>query len=168
MSGVYNTINQRRGVFDSKEERPGTPICKVKAFLPVLESFGFTQLLRQNTSGQAFPQMMFSHWQVTDRPFVAAFFWRCHTFGLLAGLRCLLGASDRPLNLSSLCLCVSQPVSGDAFETGSAANKIIFDVRKRKGLKAEMPDFADYYGRLSSSLVGRLVLDFVCPGADKL
>jgi elongation factor 2 len=63
MSGVYSTLNQRRGVVEGTEERPGTPLCKVKAFLPVLESFGFTQLLRQNTSGQAFPQMIFSHWQ---------------------------------------------------------------------------------------------------------
>jgi elongation factor 2 len=63
VSGVYSTLNQRRGVIELKEDRPGTPLCKVKAFLPVLESFGFTQLLRANTSGQAFPQMIFSHWQ---------------------------------------------------------------------------------------------------------
>lgn len=63
VSGVYSTLNQRRGVIDAKEDRPGTPLCKIKAFLPVLESFGFTQLLRANTSGQAFPQMIFSHWQ---------------------------------------------------------------------------------------------------------
>jgi len=62
MAGVYNTLNQRRGEVDVTEERPGTPLVKVKAFLPVLESFGFTQLLRQNTSGTAFPQMIFSHW----------------------------------------------------------------------------------------------------------
>jgi elongation factor 2 len=63
ISGVYNTLSARRGIVDGQEDRPGTPLCKVKAFLPVLESFGFTQLLRQNTSGQAFPQMIFSHWQ---------------------------------------------------------------------------------------------------------
>jgi len=64
VSGVYSTLNQRRGVIEGKEDRPGTPLTIVKAFLPVLESFGFAQLLRQNTSGQAFPQMIFSHWQV--------------------------------------------------------------------------------------------------------
>jgi elongation factor 2 len=58
MAGVYNTLNQRRGIMDTTESRPGTPLMKVKAFLPVLESFGFTQLLRQNTSGTAFPQMI--------------------------------------------------------------------------------------------------------------
>jgi len=64
ISGVYSTLNARRGMIDGKEDRPGTPLCKVKAFLPVLESFGFTQMLRANTSGQAFPQMIFSHWSL--------------------------------------------------------------------------------------------------------
>jgi len=70
ISGVYNTLNQRRGVVEGNEDRPGTPLCKIKAFLPVLESFGFTGLLRENTSGQAFPQLIFSHWQqVPGNPF---------------------------------------------------------------------------------------------------
>lgn len=66
MAGVYTTLNARRGVIENKEDRPGTPLCVIKAFLPVLESFGFTNLLRQNTSGQAFPQMIFSHWQAVN------------------------------------------------------------------------------------------------------
>lgn len=36
----------------------------VRAYLPVAESFGFTGELRQATAGQAFPQMVFDHWQV--------------------------------------------------------------------------------------------------------
>src|SRR5699024_4204132 len=35
-----------------------------KAYLPVMESFGFTEDLRSQTSGQAFPQCVFDHWQV--------------------------------------------------------------------------------------------------------
>jgi len=35
----------------------------MKAFLPVAESFGFTQALRAATSGRAFPQCVFSHWE---------------------------------------------------------------------------------------------------------
>jgi elongation factor 2 len=66
VSGVYSTLNQRRGVVETTEERPGTPLCKVKAYLPVLESFGFTNVLRAATSGQAFPQMIFSHWQIVN------------------------------------------------------------------------------------------------------
>jgi len=66
IAGVYSTLNQRRGVVEGKTDRPGTPLCQVKAFLPVMESFGFTSLLRQNTGGQAFPQMIFSHWQLLN------------------------------------------------------------------------------------------------------
>jgi len=62
LAGVYSTLSARRGLVEGKEDRPGTPLCKIKAFLPVLESFGFTGLLRANTGGQAFPQLIFSHW----------------------------------------------------------------------------------------------------------
>jgi len=64
ISGVYKSLSARRGIVESTEERAGTPLAKVKAYLPVLESFGFTGFLRANTSGQAFPQMIFSHWQL--------------------------------------------------------------------------------------------------------
>lgn len=63
VSGVYATLNTRRGIVDSMQERVGTPLVQIKAFLPVAESFGFTQLLRQKTAGQAFPQMKFDHWE---------------------------------------------------------------------------------------------------------
>lgn len=63
VSGVFSTLNARRGSVENKEDRAGTPLCVVTAYLPVLESFGFTGVLRQNTGGQAFPQMIFSHWQ---------------------------------------------------------------------------------------------------------
>lgn len=66
MSGVYTTLNARRGIIEAKEDRPGTPLTSIKAYLPVLESFGFAQLLRQQTAGQAFPQMIFSHWQMVN------------------------------------------------------------------------------------------------------
>ena len=36
----------------------------VKAYLPVMESFGFTADLRQGTQGQAFPQSVFDHWEL--------------------------------------------------------------------------------------------------------
>jgi elongation factor 2 len=99
MSGVYSTLNTRRGIVESTTERPGTPLTKIKAYLPVLESFGFTGLLRQNTGGQAFPQMIFSHWE---------------------------------------------KVNGDPLSEGSQANNILMDVRKRKGLKMEIPVFGDF------------------------
>jgi elongation factor 2 len=102
-AGVYSTLNARRGVVDSKEDQIGTPICKIRAFVPVLESFGFTSFLRQNTGGQAFPQMIFSHWQQAN---------------------------------------------GNPLESGNQANGIALGCRKRKGLKDELPAFADYYDKI--------------------
>mmetsp|Transcript_5129 Transcript_5129/g.9437 ORF Transcript_5129/g.9437 Transcript_5129/m.9437 type:complete len:902 (-) Transcript_5129:250-2955(-) len=64
LNGVYNTLSQRRGEVSEEISKAGTPLTQIKAFLPVLESFGFTGLLRENTSGMAFPQMIFSHWQL--------------------------------------------------------------------------------------------------------
>jgi len=61
--GIYGVLNRRRGHVFSEEQRPGTPIYMIKAYLPVNESFGFTADLRSHTSGQAFPQCVFDHWQ---------------------------------------------------------------------------------------------------------
>ena len=36
----------------------------VKAYLPVAESFGFTEHLRTTTGGRAFPQCVFDHWEI--------------------------------------------------------------------------------------------------------
>jgi len=63
MSGVYNCMNLRRGCIYEENPREGTPLVQVKAHLPVSESFGFVAALRQATSGQAFPQCVFSHWE---------------------------------------------------------------------------------------------------------
>merc|ERR1712151_896998 len=65
-SGVFNTLNTKRGEIEKIEDRVGTPLSQIQAYLPVLESFGFTELLRKNTGGQAFPQMKFSHWQAVN------------------------------------------------------------------------------------------------------
>jgi len=62
-SGVFNTLSAKRGEIESITEHAGTNIAQIRAYLPVLESFDFTELLRKNTGGHAFPQMKFSHWQ---------------------------------------------------------------------------------------------------------
>jgi elongation factor 2 len=103
LSGVYSTLSTRRGEVHKTEERIGTPLVQIQAYLPVVESFGFTELLRKNTAGQAFPQMIFSHW--------------------------------------SQCI-------GDPEVDGSPANKIVMEVRKRKGLKVQLPDFNEYYDKI--------------------
>ena len=64
MGGIYGVLNKRRGIMLGEENRPGTPIYNVRAYLPVNESFGFTADLRSNTGGQAFPQCVFDHWQL--------------------------------------------------------------------------------------------------------
>merc|ERR1719323_1543447 len=63
MSGVYGCMNMRRGCVFEENPREGTPLMQVKAHLPVAESFGFVSALRQQTSGQAFPQCVFDHWE---------------------------------------------------------------------------------------------------------
>jgi elongation factor 2 len=64
MAGIYQCFSQRRGVVFSEESVVGTPLLNLKAYLPVSESFGFTKHLRSLTSGQAFPQCVFDHWEV--------------------------------------------------------------------------------------------------------
>merc|ERR1712139_241272 len=63
MSGVYSCMNMRRGCVFEENPREGTPLIQVKSYLPVSESFGFVAALRQQTSGQAFPQCVFDHWE---------------------------------------------------------------------------------------------------------
>ncbi|CAF2482486.1 unnamed protein product [Rotaria sp. Silwood2] len=61
---VYATLNKRRGQINEEVELSGTTLSRIKAFLPVNESFGFTAELRQVTSGTAFPQCQFDHWSL--------------------------------------------------------------------------------------------------------
>nr|UGN13550.1 elongation factor 2 [Suigetsumonas keniensis] len=63
VSGCYSTLSTKRGHVYSEEQKQGTPMMILKAYLPVIESFGFASLLRSNTGGQAFPQLIFDHWE---------------------------------------------------------------------------------------------------------
>jgi elongation factor 2 len=69
VSGVYNCVSQKNGeVFETDES--GGAIQVLKAYLPVMASFGFTSDLRAATGGTAFPQMSFDHWDfVTSDPY---------------------------------------------------------------------------------------------------
>jgi len=66
VGGIYAVLNQRRGIVNTEESRPGTPLVEIRAYLPVAESFGFTTALRAATSGQAFPQCVFDHWALLN------------------------------------------------------------------------------------------------------
>ncbi|KAJ7159068.1 P-loop containing nucleoside triphosphate hydrolase protein [Mycena crocata] len=65
---VYACFNKRRSQIlsdrDSTDQRPGTSMFTIKAYLPVSDSFGFTNILRAATRGQVFPQSVFDHWEV--------------------------------------------------------------------------------------------------------
>merc|ERR1712141_252000 len=64
IGGIYGVLNRKRGIVFEEAQTPGTPMFVVKAYLPVNESFGFTETLRSNTGGKAFPQCVFDHWQI--------------------------------------------------------------------------------------------------------
>ncbi|KAI0319034.1 eukaryotic translation elongation factor 2 [Amylostereum chailletii] len=66
IGGIYSCLNKRRGQVFSEEQRVGTPMFTVKAYLPVMESFGFNGDLRAATGGQAFPQAVFDHWELMN------------------------------------------------------------------------------------------------------
>ncbi len=74
VGGVHSVLSQRRGKVFSEEQKPGTPMFTVKAYLPVAESFGFNGDLRAATSGQAFPQSVFDHYELMNGS-------KCYSFG---------------------------------------------------------------------------------------
>jgi len=63
VGGIYQCLSKRRGVVIGEEMLTGTPLILCRAYLPVSESFGFTAHLRSLTSGKAFPQCVFDHWE---------------------------------------------------------------------------------------------------------
>lgn len=64
VSAIYTVLSRRRGHVTADVPKPGTPAYIVKAFLPVIESFGFETDLRYHTQGQAFCQSVFDHWAI--------------------------------------------------------------------------------------------------------
>lgn len=63
---VYSSISYKRGEILGEESDDGTPTVNISGNLPVIESFGFDNYIKQKTSGQAFPSMSFSHWKQMD------------------------------------------------------------------------------------------------------
>lgn len=61
---IYTVLSRRRGHITADVPQPGTPAYIVKAFLPVIESFGFETDLRYHTQGQAFALSAFDHWAI--------------------------------------------------------------------------------------------------------
>lgn len=57
-------VTKRRGKITKEVELPGTPLHKVNAIIPAIDSFGFETDLRVRTTGQAFCMSVFDNWRV--------------------------------------------------------------------------------------------------------
>lgn len=57
-------LEKRRGRIVKKSEIPGTPLFKVNAVMPAIDSFGFETDLRVRTTGQAFCMSVFDEWRL--------------------------------------------------------------------------------------------------------
>eukprot|EP00249_Psilotum_nudum_P018904 c27012_g1_i2 orf=142-3336(+) len=60
---MYAVLGRRRARVLKEEMREGSAMFTVHAYMPVAESFGFTDELRRKTSGAASPQLILSHWE---------------------------------------------------------------------------------------------------------
>ncbi|OVA03976.1 Translation elongation factor EFG [Macleaya cordata] len=61
---VYNVIHEKRGQVIQEVLWPDTPLYNIRAYLPVIESFGISGQLTAATSGKATIVCMFDHWEV--------------------------------------------------------------------------------------------------------
>jgi U5 small nuclear ribonucleoprotein component len=67
---IYTVLTKRRGHVTQDLPKPGSPLYTVKAFVPVMDSFGLETDIRSHTQGQAFCQSVFDHWSIVpgERP----------------------------------------------------------------------------------------------------
>lgn len=111
LGGTYTVLAKRRGRVLSEDMKEGVNVFGIEAVIPVIESFGFADALRKQTSGFAAPQMIFSHWEAVEiDPF-----WVPRTEEEIEDL----GLSDATA------------------ENNNLARKLINSVRRRKGLRVE-------------------------------
>jgi elongation factor 2 len=66
IGACYSVVNRRRGVVIGVETKEGTPLRVMSSYIPVVESFGLTEMLRSQTSGKALPQCVFDHWDLIE------------------------------------------------------------------------------------------------------
>ena len=106
---LYSVINQRRGEVESEDIWEGTDIFTITCSLPVTESLGLANHLREQTSGAVNqPQLQFSHWQILDEdPF------------------------SKPVTEEEI------EEWGEKFGTRNRAKEIIDGIRKRKGMQTD-------------------------------
>ncbi|MFW9928416.1 MAG: GTP-binding protein, partial [Candidatus Thorarchaeota archaeon] len=63
LGAVYKVLNKRRGKILDTIQKEGSPMNIVSGEVPVSESIGINTELRSETSGYAFSQMIFDHWE---------------------------------------------------------------------------------------------------------
>ncbi|KAK8380275.1 hypothetical protein O3P69_016707 [Scylla paramamosain] len=121
---MYSVIGKRQGRVVDGDITEGSTSWNVTAYLPVIESMNFANELRKSTSGEAMPQLVFSHWEVLDiDPF-----WEPQTTEELMHW-------------------------GEKSDSANLARKYINAVRKRKGLAIDekIVEFAEKQRTLSKN-----------------
>jgi elongation factor 2 len=66
VGSIYNVMSMRRGSVENEGDGMAGGVANMRCFLPVAESFGFSQALAEATSGSAFSQLQFDHWQLFE------------------------------------------------------------------------------------------------------
>ena len=66
VGAIYNVMSMRRGSVSNEGDGMNGGVVNMACYLPVAESFGFSQVLAEATSGSAFSQLMFDHWSILD------------------------------------------------------------------------------------------------------
>ncbi|KAL0214864.1 hypothetical protein P9112_007048 [Eukaryota sp. TZLM1-RC] len=66
LSSVYAVLSKRRSKITLEELRDGSDTFVISCFIPLLESFGFVEDLRSQSSGQASAQISFDHWRLIE------------------------------------------------------------------------------------------------------
>jgi len=64
ITAIYNVLQRRRGHVIEERKKEGSPLYTVRAYLPVIDSFGFETDLRAHSQGQAFCLSVFHHWDI--------------------------------------------------------------------------------------------------------
>lgn len=64
ITAIYNVLSRRRGHVVEEKKKEGSPLYTVRAFIPVIDSFGFETDLRSHSQGTAFSLAVFDHWSI--------------------------------------------------------------------------------------------------------
>lgn len=63
---IYSCLSHKRGEVINEDSPDNTPMVTITGRLPVIESFDFDSYIKEETSGQALPNLIFSHWSKTE------------------------------------------------------------------------------------------------------